>query len=79
MKTSNYSTVEANSSHDLRVKIGRDQIKKLKAPDTNKMISLRVPSLRLTYYFKTLTRCNKRIKELRKVNPDIQFTQKGIK
>jgi hypothetical protein len=67
MKTDNFTSIEANSGHELITKIGKDRIKRLAKPDTSKMISISVPSLRLTYYVKNKTRMDKRIREIKKL------------
>ena len=80
MKQTNLDSIEANSSHDLKLKIGRDRIKQLKPQDCSRMYSVSVPSQRCTYYCSTLTRANKRVKELEKDYPGIiTFIYKPIK
>lgn len=74
MKTTNYSEVEANTSHELRVKIGRDRIKRLTKPqDVLTMYSVEVPSLRLIYYCSNLERVATRIKAIRELYPDVEI------
>jgi hypothetical protein len=80
MKTDNFTDIEANTGSDLKLKIGRDKIKCCHKPDCSKMTSLFVPSLRITYFCANQERVNRRIKELRKVNPEIEIViKKAIK
>jgi hypothetical protein len=67
MKQTSLNEIQPNSSADLITKIGKDKVKKCHKPDTSKMISISVPSLRLVYFVKNKTRMDKRIREIKKL------------
>lgn len=73
----NLNVINANTPGDLVTKIGKDRIKKhCKSPDTNKMHRVCVPSLRLTYFCKSLSGVAKRIKAIHETYPGREIVTK---
>ena len=71
MRTSNYTEIQANTSHELRTKIGMDKIRNLKPQDTRTMYSVHVPSQRAVFYCATLARATRRVCQLEEEWPGI--------
>lgn len=73
----NLNVIRANTPGELITKIGKDRIKKhCKSPDTSRMHKVEVPSLRLTYYCKSLSGVAKRIKAINELWPGREITTK---
>jgi hypothetical protein len=71
MKQYNLNVIQANSSNELISKLSKERIKKhCKSPDITRMHTVEVPSLRLTYFCKSLAGVAKRIKAIKETYPD---------
>lgn len=57
--------LSAQSNSMERAKEDKRRVKKITSPDTSKMIELKVPELRCTFYFKTAKRRNLKIRQLK--------------
>jgi hypothetical protein len=66
----NYDTFEANSNSYERARLMKAQIKALKnkSPDVSKLVGIRVPELRATFYPSTEAKRQKKIALLEKMN-----------
>jgi hypothetical protein len=54
----------ANTSNFERARITKVQLRKVKSPDTSKMLSISVPDIRAIFYFNKKTNMKRKIKQL---------------
>jgi hypothetical protein len=57
---------KAQTSSFERAKVTKERVKRIKSPDTSKMIKLEVPGLRATFYFRNKAKLKMKIAQLKK-------------
>ena len=70
--TEKYESEKANLSNREINKIMKTKVKKLKSPDTDKMIALNVPHIRATFFFKSKKALKRKIEQLKTAG--LEFT-----